>query len=297
MSSTSNNRFAVRYSSADSSRLRPGNGCTRRLAARVSHTAPGSVTDANSQSHAPSGNLATTSVATCNARRVLPTPPTPVSVTSGASRTSSASDATWVHRAPRTFPHHGWVEANGLTVAAPGLPEAEVTPDGVIAITLLRTFGWLARFQLGSRPIPAGPALPTPDGQLPGGISADLSLRVDVSERVLLADELGLRAVPAGDAPILEPGVSLLTLAPETLVLSSLKPGDDGACLLRVLNPTDETANVVVSLGVPVASVRSLRLDESPDGGDVDLDGSTIRFTVGPHALRTIAFVPVSAGL
>ena len=172
-----------------------------------------------------------------------------------------------------------------------------MTPDGVIAITLLRTFAWLARFQLGSRPIPAGPALPTPDGQLPGGISADLSLRVDASERVLLADELGLRAIPAGDAPILEPGVSLLTLVPETLVLSSLKPSDDGACVLRVLNPTDETANAVVSLGVPVARVVSLRLDESPDGGDVDLDGSTIRFTVGPHALRTIAYVPVSAAL
>jgi mannosylglycerate hydrolase len=209
--------------------------------------------------------------------------------------TAPVDDSTWVHRARHTFPHHGWVEVNGLTVAAPGLPEAEVTPDGVIAITLLRTFSWLARFQLGSRPVPAGPALPTPDGQMPGGISADLWLRVDASERVLLADELGLRAVPAGDAPILEPGVSLLMLTPETLVLSSLKPGDDGACLLRVLNPTDENADAVVSLGVPVARVDSLRLDESPDDGDVDLDGSTIRFTVGPHALRTIAFVPRAA--
>ena len=83
----------------------------------------------------------------------------------------------------------------------------------MIAVTLLRTFGWLARFQLGTRPVPAGPALPTPDGQLPGGISADLALRVAAPERVLQADELGLRAVPAGDQPLVEPGVSLLTLA------------------------------------------------------------------------------------
>jgi mannosylglycerate hydrolase len=206
--------------------------------------------------------------------------------------TTPIDDHHWVHRAPRTFPHQGWVEANGLTVAAPGLPEAEVTPDGVIAITLLRTFGWLARFQLGTRPIPAGPALPTPDGQLAGGVSADLSLRVDATERVLLADELGLRAVPAGDAPILEPGVSLLSLEPEALVLSTVKPGDAGACIVRVLNPTDQTASAVVSVGVPVTRAVSLRLDESPDGGDVDLDGATVRFTVGPHALRTVALIP-----
>ena len=81
LSSTSNNRFAARYSSTDSSRLRPGKACTRNDAASVSHTASGSATGANSHSHAPLGKSATTSAATCNARRVLPTPPTPVRVT------------------------------------------------------------------------------------------------------------------------------------------------------------------------------------------------------------------------
>ena len=54
------------------------------------------------------------------ARRLLPRrddvrhrgtdPPTPV------------DDANWVHPAPRTFPHQGWVEANGLTSPRPGFP-------------------------------------------------------------------------------------------------------------------------------------------------------------------------------
>jgi mannosylglycerate hydrolase len=206
--------------------------------------------------------------------------------------TAPVDDASWVHPAPRTFPHQGWVEANGLSVAAPGLPEAEVTADGVIAITVLRTFGWLARFQIGSRPVPAGPALPTPDGQLPGGISAELALRVAAPEAVLQADELGLRAVPAGEPPLLEPGASLLALEPDTLVLSTLKPGDSAECVLRVLNPTGDPVDAAVALGVPVRGVRSLRLDESPDDADVEVDGSTLRFTVGPHALRTIAFTP-----
>ena len=46
----------------------------------------GSRTAASSHSHAPSGNRGSTSAATCNARRVLPTPPTPVNVTTRTSR-------------------------------------------------------------------------------------------------------------------------------------------------------------------------------------------------------------------
>src|SRR4029077_14234228 len=68
-----------------------------------------------------------------------------------ARTTSRPDDARWVHHAPATFAHQGWVSANGLTVVAPGLPEAEVTAEGTIAITLLRAVGWLARFDLHSR--------------------------------------------------------------------------------------------------------------------------------------------------
>src|SRR5207249_3051785 len=74
----------------------------------------------------------------------------------------------WVHPAPSTFPHQGFVAANGLTVAAPGLPEAEVTPDGIIAVTLVRAVGWLARMDLRSRPRPAGPLMPAPGAQCLG---------------------------------------------------------------------------------------------------------------------------------
>jgi hypothetical protein len=202
--------------------------------------------------------------------------------------TAPVDDTDWDHPAPRTFPHQGWIEAHGLTVAAPGLPEGEVTHDGVIAVTVLRTFGWLARFQLGTRPIPAGPALPTPDGQLPGGITADLSLRVDTDERTVLGDELGLLAVPAGDEPLLPPGRSLLTLDPPALVLSTLKPGADDTLVVRVLNPTDEPHIAELTVGILVTGARSLRLDETPDGGAVDLIDGAVSFPVGPHALRTI---------
>src|SRR5262249_53246425 len=93
-----------------------------------------------------------------------------------ARTTSRPDDARWVHRAPATFPPQGWGRGNGLTVGGPGLPEAEGTDEGTIAIPLLRAIGWLARFDLRSRPVPAGPVMPIPDAQLRGPLEARLAL-------------------------------------------------------------------------------------------------------------------------
>ena len=90
------------------------------------------------------------------------------------------------------------------------------------------------------------------------------------------AVELGLRAVPAGghehgDAPPLAAGRPLLALAPGAIVLSALKPAEDGdGLVVRVLNPTDEIVEAVIDLGFPVDTVRPVRLDESPaDDGEL----------------------------
>jgi alpha-mannosidase len=208
-----------------------------------------------------------------------------------AERRPGPADATgWVHPAPATFCHQGWVHAHDLTVAAPGLPEAEVGPDGTIALTLLRAVGWLSRVELTTRPIPAGPGLATPGAQCPEGIEATLSLTAGPPDpQALAAAELGLRAVPAGDTPLLEPGVPLLALAPDGLVLSAMKPAESGAgAVVRVLNPTGEPLDADLSFGVPVRAAASVRLDETPDGGAVTLAGATVRLTVGPHALRSV---------
>lgn len=212
--------------------------------------------------------------------------------------TAPAVDAGWWHPAPTTFPHQGWVSANGLTVAAHGLPEAEVTADGTIAVTLLRAVGWLSHVELGRRPIPAGPTLPAPDAQCPGPCRADLTIRLEPDDVAAdpgsmaaraSGDELGLRAVPAGPTPLFPEGRDLFHLGPPSLVLSALKPAEDGnGAILRVLNPSDEPVAAVLDTSLEVAEAQSVRLDESPDDGTVERRDGRVRFAVGPHALRSL---------
>jgi len=204
--------------------------------------------------------------------------------------TAPVDDSRWQHPAPRTFPHQGWVSVNGLTVAAPGLPEAEVTADGTLAVALVRSVGWLARMDLGSRPIPAGPGLATPGAQCSGELTARLSLFTGPPEAAAIRSaELGLRGVPAGPEAVLEQGISLIGLEGAGLVLSAVKPADDGpGIVVRVQNPGSEASAALLRLGFPVASVSAVRLDESAAEFPTIRDGATVRFDVPPHALRTV---------
>ena len=201
-------------------------------------------------------------------------------------------DRTWVHPAPATFPQQGFVSAAGLTVAAPGLPEAEVTPDGTIAITLLRAVGWLARMDLKTRPQVAGPTLPTPDAQCLTEIEAELSLLAGCDVRAARDAEVGLRAVAAGPAPLVPPGRALLAVEPAAVVLSAVEPAPDGdGVWLRLLNPHDGEHRATVRIGFPCTSALPLRLDGTPCGDPLHVADGVLQLALPPHALRTLRLV------
>jgi mannosylglycerate hydrolase len=204
-------------------------------------------------------------------------------------QTAKPDDTGWVHPAPTTFVQQGFISANNLTVAAPGLPEAEVTPDGVIAITLVRAVGWLARMDLTTRPQPAGPVVPTPGAQCQQRIEAQLALFVGHGARAARDAELGLRAVPAGDAPLLPENHGLLAITPPQLQLSALKPADEGdGYVLRVLNPSNGTITGRIDFGQPVTHAEAIRLDETPTGASAITTGNTLAVAVPPHALQSV---------
>ncbi len=203
--------------------------------------------------------------------------------------TQRPNDTQWVHRAPPTFPHQGWVHANGLSVVAPGLAEAEVTASGVIAITLLRAVGWLARYDLRSRPIPAGPPMEIPGAQLLGTLEAAVALLPGCDPAGARAAELGMRGVIGGAMPLVHDGDALLALAPAALLVSAVKPADGrSGTVVRVLNPTDSPLDAELRLGFPVSAAHAVRLDEEPSDERVELVGNGVHFAVPPHALRSV---------
>ncbi len=203
--------------------------------------------------------------------------------------TGRCDSSSWVHPAPSTFCQQGLVTVNGLCVVAPGLPEAEVTPEGVIFLTLVRSVGWLARYDLASRPVPAGPAMETPGAQTQGVVTASFVLLAGAGAAEASDIGCGLRGVIAGPAPRFGAGKSLLQIDDDRVLFSAMKPADDGnGLILRLLNPTDEVRTVSIELGFSVSGVESVQLDEVTPVGSVAHDGSTVGVDIGPHAFRTL---------
>jgi len=98
--------------------------------------------------------------------------------------------------------------------------------------------------------------------------------------------------VAAGDAPLLPPDRPLLEVSPRDILVSALKPAASGpGMILRLLNPTDGDVATRIALGFPVSEVVPARLDETPDGKALAVDGGRVELVVPAHALRSLRLV------
>lgn len=203
--------------------------------------------------------------------------------------TAGVDDSHWVHPAPRTFPHQGWVHANGLTVVAPGLPEAEVSAEGTIAVTLLRAVGWLSLPGLTSRPEIAGPIVATPEAQCLGRHQAELHLFIEdrPNPRAARDAEIGLWAVVGGRLAPMPAHTPLLEVEPYSVLVSALRPWQHDCLLLRLANPEEERAEVRVRFGFSVERVSAARLDGTPIPGTFDFARPELSFELRAHGLAT----------
>jgi alpha-mannosidase len=131
--------------------------------------------------------------------------------------------------------------------------------------------------------------MPAPGAQCRGPLVARLVLAPDVDPSIAHDAELGLRAVPAGDTPLRDPGVALLELTPRELTLSALKPASNGhGLIVRVLNPTDHGVQAQLCLARQPISVSAVRLDETPTDHRINLVNGSVTFDMPPHALRSV---------
>jgi alpha-mannosidase len=129
--------------------------------------------------------------------------------------------------------------------------------------------------------------------QCRGVLEAELVLLAGDDPVAAWDAELGLRGVIAGPSPLLAEGRSLVALDDGPLVLSALKPAEDGGgIVVRCWNPTASAVSACLRLGFAVASASAVALDETPIAGLVGLDGDVVRVEVPPYALRSVRLVP-----
>ena len=200
----------------------------------------------------------------------------------------------------RPFPVQGvvTVEGLGLGIAAPGIVEWEA--DGfALRATLFRSVGWLSRGDLPNRPAPLGPAMRTPDAQLQGPISARFSLipydTVDSLPRAARIASVDPMVVVAGPQPRLPAGEPVLLLDPAGLVLTALKPAEDGRGLVaRVWNPTGEDIRGRLRVGFPIDGAEVVTLLEEPTDEEVTITADRVGFDVPARSVRSISLLSSS---
>ena len=188
--------------------------------------------------------------------------------------------------------------ANGATVIGKGLMEYEIvsgtTADNEhgIAMTLIRAVGDLSRNDLATRPSGhAGPPVATPGAQClglqrfelafephgPAPLEGELmaSARAhNIPPRVTTARKAG------GSGPLTRSFLTIDRRAGD-VVLSALKQAEDRAStIVRLFNPGDEDARVVLSTSAPIAHAFAVNFLEERQGAlAIESGGVALRLT------------------
>jgi mannosylglycerate hydrolase len=196
-----------------------------------------------------------------------------------------------------TYPAHGWVDAGGLAILLEHLTEYELTDDGEMAITVLRSIGLISRNANPYRQDPAGPEMPIPNAQMHGPWRMRFALMphagdwsdggvADAAERhrhpFVAFGGLGV----ADEAwPPVGAGSEGLALEGRDVVLSSLRRRDAGWLEARVVNLSNGGRAAALRGGITEAREASLRGEA---GKPLAVDDETLRLELRAAEIRTV---------
>ncbi|HET8892977.1 MAG TPA: glycosyl hydrolase-related protein [Gaiellaceae bacterium] len=180
----------------------------------------------------------------------------------------------WVEPPVATAHTLGAVALGPLALLTKGLPEYEASPDG-LRLTLLRCVGTISRpAGMATRPVAAGPDIPTPDGQCRGTHVFEYAIRFD-ADRLSNAALVRARQDYVTDFLVGDPFEPPFAIEGD-VVFSCLKGAErDNGIVLRVFNPNPAPEHIEIR-GV---DVRRIRLDEEADADD--------SFELGPQQIAT----------
>jgi alpha-mannosidase len=192
----------------------------------------------------------------------------------------------------------------GLAIANRGLPEVEalkrtaVRGQAEIALTLLRSVGWLSRDDLPGRKGPAGPAMETPGAQMIGKWVYDYSIIPFAGPESpavywqAYAFETPLRAVSApAHAGGLPPNGSFLQVEPQEFVVSAVKiTENEDAWLARGYNSSDKEIVVKLKAWKPFTRAERVNLAEEKIATLQPAGNGMVEFSARAHEIVTILF-------
>ncbi|MFW9888825.1 MAG: glycoside hydrolase family 38 C-terminal domain-containing protein, partial [Candidatus Thorarchaeota archaeon] len=213
-------------------------------------------------------------------------------------------DSDWKQPVAPTYPMRRFVSLSsddrGITITTRGLLEFEILEEqgGTIALTTLRSVGWLSKGYLATRKDAAGPILETPGGQCLGLQIFEYAItphQGDRPEDILSNSEAFLLPMTA----ILTPGregtrgvrsASYLNIEPECIELSAFKQCEEGKELaVRLWNSSDVEHECKLDFGFDIKKVTLARADETPIENHVKLEKSRIiTAKIKPRGLLTL---------
>jgi hypothetical protein len=161
----------------------------------------------------------------------------------------------WVEPFPIATSHNqGIVTAGDLALFNKGLPEYEAFADDTgtinqVALTLLRSVGYLSRGNLATRPGWAGPGTATPEAQLPGEHTFEYAINLRGQQKnsnvIKQANDYIHKAEDGFENATLN---GILNVQSDGAVMSALRPTIDGeAVIARFYNPNSEPTSVSLS--------------------------------------------------
>lgn len=206
----------------------------------------------------------------------------------------------WEEPPVPTRPHRTFVGVehggHGLAVASAGLPEHEVTPEGVVYLTLLRCVGYLGRPTGVPRKGLVGPPIATPGAQCLGEHRfryAMIPYAGGWEDAKIWQPAADLNA-PMVAAQIkrsqgnLPSRLTLVKVDPPEAHLSAVKLGDDEMTLIvRVYNVTGRPVLGVIELFTPIEAVSEVNLNEEEDRPIPLAEPRRFAFDLGPHQIKT----------
>jgi mannosylglycerate hydrolase len=213
-------------------------------------------------------------------------------------------DESWREEPRPEVPQRAFVDISGgaqsLMITNRGQPEVEVLKTGTgseIALTLLRSVGWLSRDDFSTRQGHAGPFMATPGAQMFGTWDFDYSIiphsgNWEKAFTQAYGFETPLRALGTSVHPgVLPASSSLLLVEPQSFVVSAVKETEDGrGWLVRGYNITGDNIQVTVKPWKRFKKAERANLGEEKLAVIKTTSDGSVTFPARRHEIVTVVF-------